>query len=58
MIERLKKHLDASNVPASVRSDIVASLYPRSFRIGTSIVTSIVNGAVLAVVMRSWIPMA
>jgi signal transduction histidine kinase len=58
MSKRLKAFISASNVPDAVRREIVASLYPRSFRIGTSILTSIVNGAVLAVVTRSWMPLA
>jgi signal transduction histidine kinase len=57
MSKRLKAFISASNVPDAVRKEIVASLYPPSFRIGTSILTSIVNGAVLAVVARSWMPL-
>ena len=54
---RLKPYLEAAGTPEAVRDEIVASLYPSSFRIGTSILTSTVNGAVLAAVMRSWIPL-
>ncbi len=58
MISWLRAGLGAASVPETVREEIAASLYPRSFRIGTSIVTSIVNGGVLSTVMGSWLPMA
>lgn len=58
MGNRLKAFIDASNVPDAVRTEVVASLYPLSFRIGTSILTSIVNGVVLAAAMKSWVPLA
>jgi signal transduction histidine kinase/CheY-like chemotaxis protein/HPt (histidine-containing phosphotransfer) domain-containing protein len=45
-------------VPEAVRADLVATLYPRSFRIGTSWLTSAVNGGILAVAMESWLPIA
>jgi signal transduction histidine kinase len=55
-IERLSRLIDGPDVPDTIRGDLVALLYPRSFRIGTSILTSIVNGAVLAAIMGSWLP--
>jgi signal transduction histidine kinase len=58
MIQPFRRFHDASKVPDSVRRDIVATLYPPSFRIGTSIVTSVVTGLVLAGLMNSWLPLA
>jgi signal transduction histidine kinase len=50
--------LDGPQVPEAIRSQLVAILYPRSFRIGTSWLTSTTNGLVLALAMHSWIPIA
>jgi signal transduction histidine kinase len=58
MIERLKRFVSGAGVPPAVQAEIVAELYPRSFRIGTSILTSIVTGSVLAAIMHSWLPLA
>jgi len=58
MNQRLKQFLSGARVPAAVQDEIVAALYPKSFRIGTSILTSIVNGGVLAAIMHSWLPLA
>jgi signal transduction histidine kinase len=55
---RLKQFASGSAVPAPVQAEIVAALYPRSFRIGTSILTSIVNGGLLAGIWHSWLPLA
>jgi len=52
----LQRLIGGPEVPDAIRGDLVALLYPRSYRIGTSILTSIVNGAVLAGVMQSWLP--
>lgn len=56
LLSKTRRLIDASSLREGVRRDIVASLYPRSFRIGTSHLTSIVNGLILATVMRSWLP--
>jgi two-component system cell cycle sensor histidine kinase PleC len=58
MIERLKRFISGAAVPPAVQAEIVAALYPKSFRIGTSILTSVVTGVVLAAIMRSWLPLA
>jgi signal transduction histidine kinase len=58
MNQRLKRFLSGARLPAAVQDEIVAALYPKSFRIGTSILTSIVNGGVLAAIMHSWLPLA
>jgi signal transduction histidine kinase len=55
-LSRLKGYIEASNVPGLVRAEIAALLYPRSFRIGTSIVNSILYGVVLTYLMRNWLP--
>ena len=44
-------------VPEAIRRDLVAALYPPSFRIGTSFLCAIVNGTVLAMAMESAIPL-
>jgi signal transduction histidine kinase len=58
MIDRAKRFLSGADLPVGVRDEIVAELYPKSFRIGTSILTSTVNGCVLATIMHSWLPLA
>ena len=58
LIARLKRFISGAAVPPAVQAEIVAELYPRSFRIGTSIFTSIVGGTVLAAIMHSWLPLA
>jgi signal transduction histidine kinase len=58
MIRRLKDFIAGANLPDAAHREAVASLYPRSFRIGTSFVTACVNGIVLASVMRNWLPLA
>jgi signal transduction histidine kinase len=58
MIGRLKRFVSGAGVPPAVQAEIVAELYPRSFRIGTSILTSTVTGSVLAAIMHSWLPLA
>jgi signal transduction histidine kinase len=58
MIEKLKRFVSGAGVPPAVQAEIVDELYPRSFRIGTSILTSIVTGSVLATIMHSWLPLA
>jgi two-component system sensor histidine kinase/response regulator len=55
---RLEFLLDGPQVPEAIRNRLVAILYPRSFRIGSSWLTSTTNGVVLALAMRSWIPVA
>jgi signal transduction histidine kinase len=57
MIERLKQFVSGAGVPAAVKAEIVDELYPKSFRIGTSILTSIVTGGVLAAIWHSWLPL-
>ena len=44
-------------VPEAIQRDLVAALYPPSFRIGTSFLCAIVNGIVLAMAMESAIPL-
>ena len=56
--QKLRSFVSGSGVPADVQSEIVAELYPSSYRIGTSILTSIVAGSVLATIMHSWLPLA
>src|ERR1700743_1318733 len=58
MIERLKRFVSGAGVPPAVQSEIVDELYPKSFRIGTSILSSIVTGSVLATIWHSWLPLA
>jgi len=58
VIPKLKRFISGAGVPPEVQSEIVAELYPRSYRIGTSILTSIVAGSVLATIMHSWLPLA
>ena len=58
MIERLKRFVSGAGVPEPVQAEIVGELYPKSFRIGTSILTSTVAGSVLAAVWHSWLPLA
>jgi signal transduction histidine kinase len=58
MIDRLERFIDGGAMPAAVQTEIVASLYPTSFRIGNSFITTIVTGGVLAEVMHSWLPLA
>jgi signal transduction histidine kinase len=53
-LSRLRTVFTAADVPDSVRAEIAASLYPKSFRVGTSLMTSVVNGFVLGSVMGSW----
>jgi signal transduction histidine kinase len=53
---RLMGYVQAENVPGLVRAEIAALLYPRSFRIGTSIFNSILYGIVLTYLMRNWLP--
>jgi len=48
--------LDGPELPEAIHSQLVATLYPRSFRIGSSWLTSTTNGVVLALAMHSWIP--
>jgi signal transduction histidine kinase/CheY-like chemotaxis protein/HPt (histidine-containing phosphotransfer) domain-containing protein len=57
-IGRLRALLDGPDYPDAIRRDLVATLYAPSFRIGTSILTSTVNGIVLAAVMGSLLPLA
>jgi ABC-type Mn2+/Zn2+ transport system permease subunit len=54
----LKFLLDGPRVPEQIRHELVETLYPRSFRIGSSWLTSGTNGIVLALAMHSWIPLA
>ena len=58
MLKRLHDFIDGSTLTGAAHREVVASLYPRSFRIGTSFVTASVNGVVLASVMQSWLPLA
>src|ERR1700744_4038930 len=55
-LSQLTGYINASNVPDPVRAEITALLYPRSFRIGTSIFNSILYGVVLTYLMRNWLP--
>ncbi len=55
-LSQLTGYISASNVPPPVRAEINALLYPRSFRIGTSIFNSILYGIVLTYLMRNWLP--
>src|SRR6201996_2937226 len=58
LIERLKRFVSGASVPPAVQAEIIDELYPKSFRIGTSILTSIVAGGVLAAIWHSWLPIA
>src|SRR5882672_4664121 len=58
MIERLKRFVSGAGVPPAVQAEIIDELYPKSFRIGTSILTSVVTGSVLATIWHSWLPLA
>src|SRR5437016_6147754 len=53
---RLRTALAGPELPDSIRRELVELLYPRSFRIGTSILTSTANGVFLALVMDSLLP--
>ena len=46
-LSRLKGYVQASHSPRLVQAEIAALLYPRSFRIGTSIFNSILYGIML-----------
>jgi signal transduction histidine kinase len=53
---RLMGYVRAENLPGLVQAEIAALLYPRSFRIGTSILNSILYGIVLTYLMRNGLP--
>ena len=53
----LKTFVWGPDVPAPIQKDLVAALYPRSFRIGTSFLCAIVNAVVLALAMDSALPL-
>ena len=53
----LKTFVWGPDVPAPIQKDLVAALYPPSFRIGTSFLCAIVNGIVLALAMDSALPL-
>ena len=55
-LSNLKGYLKAAQSPATVQAEIAALLYPRSFRIGTSIFNSILYGVMLTYLMRNWLP--
>jgi signal transduction histidine kinase len=57
-LSQLKGYIEASHSPGLVQAEIAALLYPRSFRIGTSIFNSILYGIVLTYLMRNWLPTA
>src|SRR5689334_7711433 len=56
VLTRLKTAFAGPDLDDSIRRDLVELLYPRSFRIGTSILTSTANGLFLALVMGSLLP--
>jgi signal transduction histidine kinase len=58
MLKGLDRFVSGGTLPPAVQAEIVDGLYPKSFRIGTSILTSMVNGGVLATIMHSWLPLA
>ncbi len=53
----LKTFVWGPDVPAPIQKDLVAALYPPSFRIGTSFLCAIVNAIVLALAMDSALPL-
>ncbi len=53
----LKTFVWGPDVPAPIQRDLVAALYPPSFRIGTSFLCAIVNAIVLALAMDSSLPL-
>ena len=55
-LRNLKGYFKAAQSPALVQAEIAALLYPRSFRIGTSIFNSILYGVMLTYLMRNWLP--
>ena len=56
VLSRLRSAFAGPELDDAIRRDLVELLYPRSFRIGTSILTSTANGLFLAYVMGSWLP--
>ena len=57
-LRNLKGYLKAAQSPALVQAEIAALLYPKSFRIGTSIFNSILYGVMLTYLMPGWLPVA
>ena len=55
-LTRLRTAIAGPELDDSIRRELVELLYPRSFRIGTSILTSTANGLFLALVMGSLLP--
>src|SRR6201991_4463777 len=55
-LSNLRGYFKAAQSPAMVQAEIAALLYPRSFRIGTSIFNSILYGIMLTYLMRNWLP--
>jgi hypothetical protein len=55
-LRNLKGYFAAAQSPALVQAEIVALLYPRSLRIGTSIFNSILYGIMLTYLMPGWLP--
>jgi len=55
-LRNLKGYLKAAQSPALVQAEIAALLYPKSFRIGTSIFNSILYGVMLTYLMPGWLP--
>ena len=53
----LKTFIAGPDLPPSVQKDLMAALYPPSFRIGTSFLCVIANGIVLALTMGSVLPL-
>ncbi len=53
----LKTFVAGPDLPASIQKDLMAALYPPSFRIGTSFLCVIANGIVLALAMGSPLPL-
>ena len=52
----MKGYFEAAQSPAMVQAEVATLLYPRSFRIGTSIFNSILYGIMLTYLMRNWLP--
>ncbi|MBL8688804.1 MAG: response regulator [Rhodospirillaceae bacterium] len=53
----LKIFVAGPDLPRPTQKDLVAALYPPSFRIGTSLLCAVVNGIVLALAMGSPLPL-
>jgi signal transduction histidine kinase/CheY-like chemotaxis protein len=53
---RVQRFLEGASLPEPVRAEIVAAIYPRSFRIGTSIAASSIFGLIMIAMVGGPLP--